>query len=1588
MAGEDLSAIIGVFLDDQATGPLQALPAEVRAVVQEIDGVLSGGMGAGGLLKFREDLAAGTLSADQLLRAIAALGTASGLTFDIPGTGRLTEQLDQLQLAALRAKTALREMGGGAFDTVVLGGGGGIPQQEALLAEIHAQRARASDEQAIAATNARGAFANLAQFGVAPGDEQAFNTAIADRRTQIAELSTARTGIEGSDGSALEANANATKLLRNEVQLLTASYREATVASAGLGASGAVDQAALNAEHIANIRGAANPNLALAESNLQMRANQTDVLGAQEAGIDKVNAALGREAAQMRQVAAIQKEMTAATASAGGGGFLGGLGHGLVGGNGDASDPFNMGRQLGDIARYIYVYEAFYKITEAIKESIHLTKEYENGLVSLQVALTSVGQQGAVSGEQLASVGASAGFTPGESLTVASRGIQAFHDESSASPAAAQAVALQTVDAAQQGVVLSGQKVAEVQNQVIATTRAYELGVAGQTRVLDAATNANINFGASIKDVMEGLAQVAGIGKESGFTVEQLANTIGLITSTTGLSGSSAAGDLKRILGGAGAPAFQKALEQVGVDTTNQSVEQQLTSLAAKYKDLTQAQQENVLTTLGGRRSAESLIPLLESSGRFAEANAFSLSNAGAAADQYAKRQDTLAGILRQLGGISKELLVDLGQSGIGAGFGIVLEALIPLLRALDEAVKVFGSIPAPIRNISFALLEMAGAIKLLEAASVGAMLSRIPGIGAGAAVAVEGEAAATLRSAQIAGGGGAAAGLGIFGAARGVGGAAVGAVTGATEAGALQASIMTLGAVAAPAAIALGALTAVIVANKASNLAQDLGKVNDVMNQISDTITRTPTADTIQTAANTAAGQAAKLHSESSGFLGSISDFLNGGAGADQASSLKELSTFLSSQAAALAAMSATGNAGPQSVQQLDAKVQELTASGHTSAQIVDYLSRSIHELGNQAKVAQVNVGGLTTGAEGGAGFATQATTILPGGVKASFGDRLGGIGTFTGAPDITPIDLGSAQKQDLQTKIESYLQSQGKDTKNAVLDSADLGKIADLYATQAENYFGLSSGQLKEARDKYLAALTKLATQPGTVGKSQDTSILDEAVAQILKAQQGKLTDANARGADTGELLKIQQDVATQLEAARASYKDMGAAIPADLKQKILVAGKDAYDAFQKRILELANIAKTEAGSNQNLKSQIDAQTVTLLRAAEGIDPSLLPTSITNLANGQILLSAAMLQNARNLKIATDAFNAAQAEAKMILARAQANVDAASAALSDTGPNSVEAELKLSHSVLKLAGAQADAANIKASVAAPNLHLVNDPSAVAGIDLLKAQGTASAKSGDTAAQIAAAARLASIYPGASIERDAAEIQRLQADLAKQTPGTVAYYNALASLHQGMQTYRDAVLAAHHVSGELVIDLTNPLAVANEALRTAQAKLNSDRANGAPGDVLNVDRLAVQQAANAAANTKFQQNLSQVQTNYDLERITQAQYLKYLDAQHAHLFAIHNRTQQQQDELNQIDKLLQEAAKQLQGQFNLGSIKLPTPFEVRRSIAGGASAANGNVQYVSISVNGADTAKVTAIMATYLGPGAFARATTTTAKV
>ena len=213
----------------------------------------------------------------------------------------------------------------------------------------------------------------------------------------------------------------------------------------------------------------------------------------------------------------------------------------------------------------------------------------------------------------------------------------------------------------------------------------------------------------------------------------------------------------------------------------------------------------------------------------------------------------------------------------------------------------------------------------------------------------------------------------------------------------------------------------------------------------------------------------------------------------------------------------------------------------------------------------------------------------------------------------------------------------------------------------------------------------------------------------------------------------------------------------------------------------------------------------------------------------------------------------------------------------------------------------------------------------------------------------------------------------------------TAARNNLLAQMAADRTAVAQAVVGASSILSQLNEDITDPVVQAKQAVTDAIGKLSADRANGADQNTLNADQLGVNTAVNGEQKATFDQRLSDTQEQFNLQRESGAAYIKSLRQLRA---GILGNSRQAIDERNKVDEALKSAYGSLEGQFNLGDIKIPTVYEVRRSVANAQTGQGySDNRVTSVTINGiGSTAEVVAIVKTQLGNVATVkRAPTTT---
>lgn len=621
-----------------------------------------------------------------------------------------------------------------------------------------------------------------------------------------------------------------------------------------------------------------------------------------------------------------------------------------------------------------------------------------------------------------------------------------------------------------------------------------------------------------------------------------------------------------------------------------------------------------------------------------------------------------------------------------------------------------------------------------------------------------------------------------------------------------------------------------------------------------------------------------------------------------------------------------------------------------------------------NDAVSTQIQLG-LQKWAQDGVITPAEAESMVSSGSKA-IEDALGPK-RWAALDDATKKDLLTAYKHGISKLLGSFGGDVSAENVTAylqVLPTLATGKGQDIVAAGGSETAGAQAtlAALEQGKRDSLLAVRQ-AQRPLTTDDMAALAQVDTAIGQAKRAL------ANAKIAEIRNILAYEQsslkqdDVTGRLDLERQALQTQMSTLGDNLAaQRDALGGGQSYDVGNANRhggqnapgLDTTQWYQTQAQQNANAQSQ----------ATEDLAVAQNKASAGVYGGDSIGQAAVALGNARlaltNLTKDSSAWWAAQAQiSQQQFALTQVQVQGINAnALAKIDPRNTVGRLDQ-----QIANARRERA----------LYTAGDPQAGSLADQINQLQVQRAEAIISQANAAASAGIAGKSSG-MLQAQVA-VANAQRSLSGQLRGTEAYYSALGQLRQAQAQLAEQERSQADRVRRLNSDLTDPVAQARLDVQAAMAKAAADRAAGEGSDVQAQDQIDVKSAQNQAEAAAFNQRISDLQTAEDLGRISHTAYMSYLQSEHDRLTAVADRTRQQQEELDQVDKLMKAAAEQLNGQFNLGDIQLPTVYEVRRSIASGSpnQVADYSNSHNVVNVNGADFDQVVAWLVQYMGGNA-----------
>lgn len=1342
----------------------------------------------------------------------------------------------------------------------------------------------------------------------------------------------------------------------------------------------AQEKAALLATDLSKVSPVASARVQRAQTEVALAESNFKTLSASQAGYRsevEINAARIRVLEATGRLAAIQEKEAAAVAGSSSGGF-GAL----------------------SALKYFALYQALSMAEKAVRGMVEHTGQYSLAVNQLALALgtTTAAVQEKANG--YAAAGSALATPPAVAVNAAAIYTRFWQDKSGlAGDVGAQLGS--TINLLEAKSARDGEEEALVKKRLDdlgAIGQNFELGPQGTKDLYGSATYIGQHYGQQMPgDILAGAAQISDLTKQTGFTAEQTVAMVAAVSQRSGQTGEASAGDLKRILAKAGSGTFNALFGEYGIDASpvkpggQSGIIAELTKLAHIFDKLPQggAEQTNIISTLGGPRAGGALLNMIENLPELLDTAQKGKEHPETADLQAGRELATFAGELKTIRNDILTLTNDLSKTGLGGALGLLLVGADQTVKALDALIKGLNSLPGAASGAIAAAALVAVAWKAPGAtAAVTGALNRVSGFGVlgataapVAASAASTEAATALAAAQLR----VAETSNLYTAASNRAGLVMADLTATTaDMAAVQAD-----ATAAVSAHLKAQADLIVVEAAAADVA-----VTDAAAQGELAVVEgTGVVAGLGALAGAAAGAAVALGP----LVAAIAIFMRIGdmnANKDLAHSATDWVGYGTTRAeegikgenldildAGISAMKNAqekkkkAEASNESLIGPDANYDVRTGKSSTDPdQMTPAQRASIAEDKKLAEELAKAVAFRKSLEEKRVALSGQSKPV-----------------DFFG-PDYTNVTSGLDQlgtnrlsTRDASVKMLDLL----KHTKSAALLSNELTPASDQTGFDKEfdrqiTAIGKEGNPRSQEKDLgrlqavalASSAAAKVDGRASVIGGAQD--LLDKINQPLYQTVVKNVNDNVASiKAFEGNSAKAKRDIEAAIKGGLTKTAS-GGSVTSTIAM-IQVFSTQELKAFNSMVAQKRQILEGEMAT---LRALVDAAAADLAASAPSDPGAADHFTRMQYASGNGPKSAAQIANEKLLKAKQNQDAALKTE-QATIATATPYAAPSGSAIADSktpktpGPTPAQIEeARLAAQAVPGDPVSAALANMRVAeykMSEPK-NKVEYWTALKNLNDAK-YAYAQAQQSGAEAQVAAGE-----ISGDPLSAAAANLTIARMKLASAV-GSAAYYTALKGLHDAQYASAQAQLANANDAEQLMLDLTNPLVVARQKVREAQRLLAFDSGRGAN---TTKDRLALKQDQSAAEKTAFDQQFSDQQTNYNLQRESLSAYLSYLNAQHNYLSHVKVKTRQQVDELNQVDQALKSLADSMQGQFNLGSIKVPTAYEARRIQASGGDT-HSNVQ---ITINGADIAAVKGIIAQYVGQGAMATAGTAVRKV
>lgn len=1160
--------------------------------------------------------------------------------------------------------------------------------------------------------------------------------------------------------------------------------------------------------------------------------------------------------------------------------------------------------QIGQAFKFSVFYGTAYKLLFAFTTTMTATLQegiaFQSAMTELRIASGASADAASEMAAGLSRQAVAAGQAPSVGVEIGARslGLYGVTEAAGATQAEQQRVADISTRVVSRMALGSDLGIPELQTQLAAVANAFGTGAAGQIQAADLDAYLGRQFGVQQGLILQAVAESANVGQAAGFDQQQIGAIAAAMISRTGQSPSTAAGWMAQMFSRGGEGSLTKLTAKYGIDPNAELVDQ-MAELSQIYRTASSSQQTEILSSFGrGKVQNAAQVLVGDWDEIMAAAGRAQTESAGASEDVAEMRLGNIGGQIQVTLATMKQFASELGRSGVLDIVGAAVLVFRELVEGATALLQIWNTINPAVKGVvaSLALLALASRTAAFSSAA-GALTSP-------ASLA----ARATMIGPQTA--------------------AAAAASSSLTAVG--KAALKTIG----PWAVAAGALMAIGTLKQSADRQREAMEASTLALNDSG-LTSTSTPDEYLASASYLDTLATQQRDATGGFTNAVTF---GQANDDndataetlelEAERLRDVAKAMKRAAAVVDAAVADSPAA-SAITSFDAEglaqtMDLITASGGGAEERLDAL---ISALDGTADAAVRAAGAIDPDA-----FAGKMSTLLSDGVgKIKAPDTslyltsmLSQMAEQYGDPSVDRA-LANAGKAPVYEVDTGRNLPQQTDAGAAITETLSLGDVYTATQTELQN-------QLRSALiDHNITSLADL-------DKRTAREIAEETVEeQDFDPRLGEADLAEARG-------YIVDMVARELRAEAKGWRQLLKGNKQLTATEVKVVIDQMATDFEEQFNNLPETdLKGRVGARQRwLKELRD------LRGQTSADD--MPDFIRAVGDAKSLLAQAQIDRLNQVR------RAAQQNAKSAAGIRKAGMafvrGGVAAALKSGDPDVlagvIETSGKAGISIAKQVIAETIAA-IKAALKvrqeiAALLDGFIGPIMAGVIKPTKGLQNALANAQDMSDAIG---NMTYSSDDALDGGDVEGTDKYFPDPVKAPKGPSA-----GDKKAEREEARQAMLELRNNLYLLSIDMTDPLAMAVAAVRDARRRLKSDLGAGADKNTIAADRVALRQSQAEREATAFQQRLDAVTTAEELGRISHRKYISYLESERRRLNQIKDRTFQQQSQLDQIDRLMKDAAESMQGMWNFGDIKLPTPYQIRRQVEGMRGEGKGGRDY------------------------------------